>query len=179
LTTNPIPIPTNDGGLSGSFWVTHCINITSTPSSYVKNLKWYITMTSSNIGADWNLGTNGDLMIGVSSAAAADTKTWSQGFSSSSYNQASGTTGTFGYFLSSASNGHSYYRDIASALSGGAASTKTYNSLANAYMVQSGSVMDNPGTGRSNFIATQVWVASGATQGDKPDKTATFVYSEV
>jgi hypothetical protein len=53
-----------------------------------------------------------------------------------------------------------------------------FDNQTNALMVQSGQVV-GAATGRSWCIATQVLVGSGATQGEKADKTATFVYSEV
>ena len=56
-------------------------------------------------------------------------------------------------------------------------SITNFNSPDNAYMVQSGNVV-GASTGRSYCIVTQVIVGSGATQGEKADKTATFVYSE-
>jgi len=174
-TTNPIPIPTENAGISGSFWVSHCINVTVAPTAYIKDLRWYLTMTSSNMNDDWLLGGSGDLMVGVSSASVSDAKTLSQGCPNASYDQATGTTGSFGDYISS---NHTYYSACASALSGGATSTKDYDSLANALMVQSGQVVA-AATGRSDFLVTQVLVGSGATQGDKDDKTATFVYSEV
>jgi len=131
------------------------------------------------MGEDWLLGNSGDLVIGVSANSVANARISTQGFSSSAYDQSDGVQGTFGYFISAASNGHTAYKDNATALSGGACSTAPFNSLANAYMVQSGQVVGAAGTGRSYFMVTQVLVGSGATQGDKADHTATYVYSEV
>jgi len=176
LTTNPIPIPTVDSGVSGSYWATHCINVTVGPSTYIKDLKWYVTMTSSSIGEDWDLGTGGDMFIGISSASIALARSITQGFSANKYDQAEGVEGSFGYFIST---NHDYYISCSAPLSGGMTSTADFNSLANAFMVQSGQVVGAAGTGRSYFMATQILVASGAIQGDKADKTATFVYSEV
>jgi hypothetical protein len=177
-TTNPIPIPTTDSGFSGSYWVTHCINATSPATQYIKNVRWYITYTSSNIGEDWNLGNKGDLYIGISGGTIAEARASTQGFPSSAYDQGDGVAGSFGYFISSTSNGHTYYRSVGGALSGGCTSTADFNSLSNAYWVQSGNIQGTSG-GRSYCIVTQVWVGSGAVQGDKPDKTATWVYTEV
>lgn len=181
----PIPIPTAADGLSGSYWVTHCLNCTATGGmSYIKDVKWYITIAGATIGADWSLtgggakGHRGDLVIGVSSSTLAKMRaSSSQGISSSAYVQATGTQGSFGYFISSDTNGHTYYKACAGS-GGGMVSTKHFNSLANALMVQSGNALVGT-TGRTHFIVTQVLVASGATQGDKTDKTATFVYSEI
>jgi len=179
LTTNPIPIPTVNDGLSGSYWATTCVNVTAGPTSYIKNLRWYVTMASANMGLDWDLGTNGDMVIGISSPTVASGRTYTQGFSSNQYDQSDGTVGSWGYFISGPT-GHTFYSvSCSNALSGGATSTGEFNSLANAYMVQSGQVMGSGATGRSYFIVTQIVVGSGAVQGDKPDKTATYVYSEV
>ena len=177
LTTNPIPIPTEDAGYSGSYWKTHCINATSPATEYIKDIRWYITIASSNVGDQWLLGTSGDLVIGISNNTIAEAKASTQGFPSSAYEPSDGVEGTFGYFITDDSNGHSYYND-ASTLSGGATSTCDFTSLADAYYVQAGNLQGVSG-GRSYCIATQVIVGSGATQGVKPDITATFVYSEV
>ena len=54
LTTYPIPIPTAANGISGSYWVTHCLNKTVAPDTYIKDVKYYQTWTNSPC-ADWNL----------------------------------------------------------------------------------------------------------------------------
>jgi len=115
----------------------------------------------------------------VSSASVSDAQTFTQGFPSSSYDQAAGTVGSFGYNLSgTGAENHSFYSGCSSPMSGGASTITDFDSVDNAYMVQSGQVV-GAATGRSWCIATQVIVASGATQGEKTDKTATFVFSEV
>lgn len=171
-TNNPIPIPTNDAGKSGSYWVTHCVNVTGAPTTYIKNLRYYQTWSTSP-QSDWTLGTGGDLVIGVSSASIADARTFTQGFTSGSYDQATGNEGVNGDLISGS---HTYYAN--GSLSGGATTITDFDSTDNAYMVQSGQVV-GASTGRSYCIVTQVIVASGATQGEKADKTATFVFSEV
>ena len=177
-TTNPLPIPTKDAGKSGSYWVTHCINVTGAPTTYIKNLRYYQTWSTSPYD-DWALGTGGDLLIGISSASIADARTFTQGFPSSSYDQADGSEGNYGYWISgSEATNHSYYSGCSAPLSGGATTIADFDSTDNAYMVQSGQVV-GASTGRSYCIVTQVIVASGATQGEKADKTATFVFSEV
>jgi len=176
LTTYPIPIPTAANGRSGSYWVTTLVNVTGAPSTEIKNLKWYINWSARpSSTSEWHLGLKGDHVVGVSSAAIADCKTMSQGFPSSQYRRASGSEGVYGYHISS---NHGYYHDICSSpLSGGTCSTYAFNSQGNALMVQSGQVV-GAATGRSLCIVTQVIVGSGALQGDKTDKTATFVYTE-
>jgi len=125
------------------------------------------------------LGTGGDVIIGISSNTIADAKVFTQGFPSSSYDQATGTVGLFGNWMSGQdATSHSYYSGCGSTMSGGATTIADFSDVDNAYMVQSGQVV-GADTGRSWCIATQVIVASGATQGDKTDKTATFVFSEV
>ena len=175
-TTNPIPIPTNNGGVSGSYWKTHCINVTVAPSTYIKNLRYYINWAAHpSSTSEWDLGYKGDHVIGISSATIADARIYTQGFPTSQYDQATGVVGVYGDFIS---GNHSYYSAIATALSGGATSNYDFTTQGNAYMVQSGQVVGAT-TGRSYCIVTQVLVASGATQGEKADKTATFVYDEV
>jgi len=175
---NPIPIPTSDGGVSGSYWVTHCINVTQAPTTEITDLRYY---QSWSIGPkkDWQLGSSNSwsagLYIGVSSASLTAIRGSSNGFNSGSYCRASGTQGTSGYLIS---GNHAYYEAIATAMSGGWCPIDPFNSVTNAYMVQKGQVVAAD-TGRSWCIVTQVLVGSGAIQGEKTDKTATFVYSEI
>lgn len=184
LTTYPIPIPTSENGISGSYWVTHCINCTVAPDTYLKDLRYYQSWTT-DPKTDWKLGSGSKvsglrpgLYIGVSSNSLADSRMQTQGFPSGGYDQAAGNEGTFGYYISAATNGHTYYRVLTdNAMSGGMVSITNFDSLGNAYMVQSGQIV-GPSTGRSYCIVTQVLVGSGAAAGDKADKTATFVYSE-
>ena len=180
LTSYPIPIPTKYNGYSGSYWVTHCINVVSAPSTYIKDLRYYQTWSTSP-KVDWSLGDSNacspDVYIGISSSTISDARTKTNGFPSSQYQQATGVEGAFGYLISSATHGHSYYINAANPVSGGMVSITNFNSPDNAYMVQAGNVV-GASTGRSYCIVTQVIVGSGATQGEKADKTATFVYSE-
>jgi len=195
ITTYPIPIPTATNGASGSYWVTHCLNCTVAPDTYIKNVKYYQTWTSSPC-ADWDLsgagwagtGIKPGLYIGISSqtiVAARNYISGGQGFPSSNYIQAGGGQGVYGYLISgyarSGWNGaHLYYsganRDGAPA-SGGMVSILNFNNLSNAYIVQSGNMV-GAATGRSHCIVTQCLVGSGATAGNKTDKTATFSYTE-
>ena len=184
ITTYPIPIPTAANGLSGSYWVTHCLNCTVAPDTYLKDLKYYQTWTSSPCD-DWNLsgaGWAGDklkpgLYIGVSSATIANAKIHTQGFPSGSYDQADGTQGVYGYPISTATNGHSFYLGCSAPASGGMVSIAHFDNLSNAYMVQSGQVV-GPTIGRSYCIATQVLVGSGATAGNKNDRVSTLSFTE-
>jgi hypothetical protein len=182
LTSYPIPIPTAGQGASGSYWVTHCLNCTVAPDTYIKDIRYYQTW-SSNPDTDWSLsnGDTGDpapgLYIGISSASVADARIYTQGFPSGSYDQATGTQGIYGDIISG-SNGHTYYKELTdTALSGGMVPIEHFDNLSNAYMVQSGQAL-GASTGRSYCIVTQVVVGSGATAGEKTDKTATWVYSE-
>jgi hypothetical protein len=170
-------------GASGSYWVTHCLNVTVAPDTYIKDIRYYQTWTS-DPDTDWSLsnGVTGDpapgLYIGISANAStiAEARIFSQGFPSGSYEQANGVEGTAGYLISSTTNGHDYYADP-SAISGGMVQINHFDNLSNAYMVQSGQALGAT-TGRTNCIVTQVVVGSGATAGEKADKTATWVYSE-
>jgi len=183
LTTHPIPIPTNDGGVSGSYWVTHCIYCTVAPDTYLKDLRYYQGDWSVGSKSDWTLGSSNTLpaglYIGISSSTLADARLNSQGFISGNYDQADGVVKVHGYTLSSNTNGHTVYKysAIPNALSGGMMIIDKFDTLGNAYMVQSGQII-GAATGRSYCIVTQVQVGSGAAAGNKSDKTATFVYSE-
>lgn len=184
LTTYPIPIPTVDQGASGSYWTTHCLNITVAPSTYIKNLRYYQTWTTSP-RADWTLGSSNTrtpgLYIGISSNSIADARILTQGFHSGSYVQATGTEGTCGTLISAATTGYGFYSGTSAGqprASGGMIPIDNFSDVSTSFMVQSGQVV-GASTGRSYCIATQVIVGSGATQGEKADKTATFVYSEV
>ena len=178
LTSYPIPIPTAGGGVSGSYWVTHCLYCSDAPDTYLKNLRYYQGDWSTSPKVDWNLGSGSSwaagLYIGVSSAGVADAKELSQGFPSGSYDQAAGGVGVYGDMIS---GNHTYYAGCSGPLSGGMIPITHFGSLANAFMVQSGQIMGAT-TGRSYCIVTQVLVGSGAVAGNKDDKTATFVYSE-
>lgn len=175
-TTNPIPIPTNNNGLSGSYWKSHCLYISVAPDVKIENVRYYQTW-SVDPNTDWSLGTNGDLVIGISSATVDLAREVTNGFPSSSYMQANGVEGTYGWWISGSNPGHQYYSGCTAPLSGGATTIADFDSLANAFMVQSGQVVGAT-TGRSWCIVTQVLVGSGASQGIADYKTATFVYSE-
>jgi len=166
-TAYPIPIPTT--GTNRSFWKSHCLDITVAPDTYIKNVRYYQTWTTSPHD-DWSLGTDGDLIVGVSSSTVADCRTLSQGCPIANYDQATGTVGTTGDAIETT---HSYY----SATAGKKMSITNFSSQNSALMVQSGQVVGNT-TGKSYIVVTQVIVGSGATQGLKADKTATFVYDE-
>lgn len=191
ITTYPIPIPVAANGLSGSYYVTNCLNCTVAPDTYIKDIKYYQTWTTSPC-ADWDLSGAGwagiklkpGLYIGISGvtiAAARNVASGSQGFPSGQYDQATGGQGVYGYMISNAVNGHSWYSGCANAPSGGMVSIMNFNSLANAFVVQSGNVIHNGSSnsvGRTKCIVTQVLVGSGATAGNKTDKTATWSYTE-
>ena len=192
LTTYPIPIPVNANGLSGSYWTTHCLNVTVAPDTYIKDVKYYQTWSTSPT-SDWSLegaswarsGRIGPgLYIGISSqtiAAARNLTSGSQGFISGNYQIAAGGESVYGYPISTATNGHAYYIGALAAASGGMVSITHFDTLANAYIVQSGNVYHDgaaDSTGRTRCIVTQVLVGSGATAGNKTDKTATFSYTE-
>ena len=167
-TSYPIPIPT--AGTNRSYWKSHCLDITSGPDTYIKNVRYYQTWTT-DPNTDWALGTNGDLIVGVSSSSVDDCRTLSQGCPPASYEQATGTPGSTGDALESS---HTYYAGT----SGKYKSITYFSSQSSALMVQSGQVVGASGTGKSYIVVTQVLVGPGATQGLKSDKTATFVYDE-
>jgi len=187
LTTYPIPIPTNADGISGSYWVTHCLNCTVAPDTYIKNVKYYQTWTTSPL-IDWHLGSGAKdgnirpgLWIGISSDSIANAKVLTQGFPSGNYVQATGTEGTFGYYITGhaalGANNMEFYSGCSAPLSGGMVPIDHFDSLSNAYVVQSGQAL-GAATGRTYCIITQVVVGSGAVAGNKADKTATFSYTE-
>jgi len=164
----PIPIP--DSGTNRSYWKSHCLDITSGPATYIKNVKYYQTW-SNDPATDWSLGSGGDLIVGVSSSSVTDCRTLSQGCPLANYDQATGTEGQTGDPLETT---HSYY----SATPGKYMSITNFNSSDNALMVQAGEVVGSGETGKSYLVVTQLIVGSGATPGPKPDVTATFVYEE-
>ena len=177
LTTYPIPIPNGTGGgVSGSYWKTHCLAVTSEPSVKLENIRFYVQWTS-HPSSQWTLGYGGDHIIGVSSASIADCRILTQGFSGNGYDEANGVQGEFGYLISGqqSAEDHTYYSDCAN---GHYLSTWAFSSQAGALMVYSGQAIGAT-TGRLFHIVTQVKVASGATQGAKDAVTATWVYDEV
>jgi hypothetical protein len=176
LTTNPIPIPNDTGGgVSGSYWKTHRLYVYDAPSVRIENVRFYVGWTS-HPSSQWALGYGGDHIIGVSSSTITDCRLYSQGFFGNSYDQATGTEGTCGDFISGAGSvNHTYY---AACTNGHTESLWAFSSQTGALMVQSGQAI-GAGTGPLYYIVTQVLVASGATQGEKDDVTATWVYDEV
>ena len=183
LTNYPIPIPKNYQGISGSYWVTHLLKCTVLPDTYLKDLKYYQTWNVDPV-TDWSLGNPGSsldpgLYIGISSSTVAEAKTGgSQGFPSGLYVQATGTEGVFGDLIK---DSHTYYSTTcASPVSGGMIPINTFSDIDNAYIVHSGNFVTSADSTpkRSYAIVTQVLVGSGATPGNKADKTATFTYTE-
>jgi len=169
-TQYPIPIPTTSGSINRSYWKSHCLDIVSGPSTYIKNVRYYQTWSTSPHD-DWELGAGGDLIVGVSSNSVEDCRKYSQGCPQSSYCQATGTEGVTGDPLETH---HTYYSGTA----GKKMSITHFSSQSSALMVQSGQVVGSGQTGKSYIVVTQLLVGSGATPGLKPDKTATFVYDE-
>jgi len=182
-TTNPVPIPNEVvGGVSGSYWKTHCLNVTGAPSVRIENIRFYVGWDT-HPSSQWLLcagNTEGDHVIGVSSASDADCRILTQGFPSSSYDQATGTESVCGDFISGAGSvNHTYYNGCTN---GHIKSTALFSTQTNALMVYSGTKTRNGSSncvGRSWAVCTQVLVASGATQGEKDPVTATWVYDEV
>lgn len=182
LTTNPIPIPNDvDAGLSGSYWKTHCLNVTLAPTTYIENVRFYIGWDTTPV-TQWTLGTNGDHIICISSVSVADAQVYTNGMASSQYDQADGTEGTCGYFLSGNTDrayDHTFYSGCTN---GHYVSSWNFSSQATSMMVYSGQINHNGSSnsvGHSWCVVTQVLVGSGATQGAKTDVTATWVYDEV
>lgn len=185
-TTNPVPIPNESAtGMSGSYWKTHCLNVTSPPSVRIENIRYYVDWTT-HPSSQWALcggNTLGDHVIGVSSSTLLDCRTLSQGFVSGSYDVADGSEGFYGNFISGNSNAvddHQYY---AGCTDGHYMSTWNFNTQEDALTIYAGIWSGNSATpartGRTPCIVTQVLVASGAVQGQKTPVTATFVYDEV
>lgn len=170
-TSYPIPIPTTYGKVNPSFWKTHCLQVTSGPEEYIKNIRYYQNWSSHpSSSSEWDLGyPSGDVVIGISGLTIAQAREQTAGMPSSQYDQAHGAVGTSGARIDLE---HTYYT--------GAVSMYNFNSLANAFMVFSGQAFSGSNkTGLSYCVVTQVWVGSGASHGNKTDKTATWVYDEV
>lgn len=167
-TAYPIPIP--DTGTNRSFWKSHCLDITVGPDTYIRNVRYYQTWNV-DPHTDWSLGTDGDLIVGVSSTSVDDCRVLSQGCPQEDYDQATGTVGLTGDPIETT---HAYYSNTAAKFK----SITNFSSQSSALMVQSGQVVGAGETGKSYIVVTQVIVGPGATQGIKPDKTATFVYDE-
>jgi len=167
-TAYPIPVPTT--GTRPSYWKSVCLDCTSGPDTYIKNVRYYQTWNTSP-NSDWSLGTSGDLVVGVSSSSVGDCRVLTQGCPQDKYTQAIGNQGTSGNLIEA---DHWYYSNCA----GKKSSITNFDSLANALMVVSGQWLGQNATGKSYIVVTQVIVGSGATQGLKASKTATFVYDE-
>ena len=163
-TANPIPIPA--AGFNYSFWMSLHLTISAmNAATLLNNHKFYTDGTIA-----WTFGSGGALLV-------CSKTTGDKGVPVASYAQATGTTGTTGYFVDDVTNGHAYYK------------TGTSNFLAavSAATLTSGAPLvvdtgDHVGAEGFKGIVTQVkcdTVANGATRGAQAAETGTFSYDEV
>jgi len=157
---NPCVIPTSN--FNYSFWKHHRLYISGSFTK-INNIRWF---TSGNVATNWNLGTNGMLMVGL-----RDTPTLGHGCPVGSYQVAVGTVGTTGTSFMDGTSGHAYYKGQ-SASPGNADS---YTSSAPLTIDSN----DYTAEGGTYSVVTQAKIATNATQGDKPNETFTFRYDEI
>lgn len=154
----PCVVPTS--GNNYSYWKHHRIAWTGI-GTQISNIRWY---TPGNVASTWQLGTGGQLMVGLRDSG-------DHGCPTANYQQATGTQGTTGHYIKDATNGHAYYNSQA-ATPGNA---DNYTS-ASPLTVDTTVYTDN---GASKSVVTQVNLATDATQGDKSNITFTFLYDEI
>ncbi len=159
-TSHPCVVPPT-GQIYYSFWKSHRLAWTGI-GTQISNIKWY--GPGGTIKTDWGLGADGDVKIGIKGAAP-------HGCPDVSYAVAGGTVDTTGYNMDDATNGHPYYKQS----NGDVVSINSYTSAAPLLVDDGVYTTDN----HSKHIVTQVVIASDASQGDKTDKTFTFVYDEI
>lgn len=156
-TANPCVVPSS--GTNYSYWKHHALGLSGTFTK-INNIRWY---TDGTIG--WTLGTGGKIVVGIRD-------TGDNGCPPASYDQATGTVGTTGYYMDDATNGHTYYKDQTAT----PADVTTYTSGSPLTVDTSDYTTTTTAT---NAVVTQVLIDSDATQGEQADETFTFVYDEV
>jgi len=159
-TAHPCVVPPT-GQIYYSFWKSHRLAWTGI-GTQISNIKWY--GPGGTIKTDWGLGTDGDVKIGTKTAAP-------HGCPDASYDQATGTNDTTGDYMDDITNGHTYYKDAA----GSVVSIDSYPSATPLVVDNTVYTVD----GHSYHVVTQVVIDDDATQGEKTDKTFTFVYDEI
>lgn len=158
--SHPCVVPPT-GQLYYSYWKSHRLAWTGI-GTQISNIKWY--GPGGDIGLLWGLGTEGDVKIGIKGSAP-------HGCPDGQYDQATGTTDTTGDSMDDSTNGHAYYKGAA----GDVVSIDSYTSASP--LLVDNNVYTNDS--HSYHVVTQVVIDNDATQGDKSDKTFTFVYDEI
>lgn len=154
----PCVVP--DSGFNYSYWKHHRIAFSGT-FTQISNIRWF---TSGNIASNWDLGTDGMLMVGLRDAG-------DNGCPIGNYQQATGVQGTSGHNIDDGTNGHAYYKG----------QTTPYGD-ADDYTSSSELTVDTneyTATGSSYSVVTQVKIDDDAVQGDKATETLTFRYDEI
>lgn len=154
----PCVVPSS--GYNYSYWKHHRISFSGSFTK-ISNIRWF---TSGSVASNWNLGTNGCLLVARRDSGA-------HGCPAASYAQAVGIQGTTGYYLKDAENGHPYYKTQTV----DPANADVYTS-SNPLLVDSN---EYTSAGASYAVVTQVRIAPDALQGDKPNETLTFRYDEI
>ena len=155
-TDNPIPIPESD--FNYSYWKSICLALSGSFTK-INNVRFYC---DGAIG--WNMGTEGELRVGVRDAG-------DNGCPDGSYDQATGTPGETGDDMEDGSDGHAYYKGETTK----SASVADYSSGSPLEV----DTTDHDEAERTKHVVLQVKVADDATQGEQTDETLTFKYDEI
>jgi len=158
----PCVVPTT--GYNYSFWKHHRLYVSGTFTK-VYNIRWF---TSGSVKSNWNLGSGGMLLV-----ARLDNSTNGHGCPTANYQQAVGNVdGSSGIYIKDAGSGHSYYKS--QTIDPGDADSYTSSAP---LLVDTTEITASGSSTKS--VVTQVKVAPGAVQGDKPNETFTFRYDEI
>lgn len=157
--TNPCIIGSS---LNYSYWK-HIELAFSGTFTQISNIRHYSDGTINT----WTLGTNGKLVRGNRDSG-------DNGCPTASYQQAAGTTGTTGFSISDATNGHAFYK-----------SQVTPTANVNSDVSGSPATIDTTAytsAGQSKGVVLQLLIdtaANGAVQGVMAAKTLTFIVDEI
>jgi len=154
--TNPCVIPS--AGFNYSFWKHLFLSLSGTYTR-INNVLFYTDGTSG-----FNLGTDGDVFIGIRDAG-------DNGCPDGSYEQSAGA-GDSGYWMDDASNGHDYYKDQTAV----PASAFDYTSAAT--LIIDSANYDNV-EDRTDAVVIQAKIDTDATRGAQSAETAYISYDEI
>jgi len=159
--TFPIPIPAAD--FNYSYWMNLALTITNIlDATVLNNHKVYM-----DGACGWALGTSGELNVGKRD-------TGDNGCPDASYEQATGTEGTTGYYIGDGTNGHDYYKAQTPPI----VALDGYNSGAPLTV----DTQDLSVAGSFDHIVIQAKVdtaANGTVRGAQAAETITFQYDEI
>ena len=160
-TSNPVVIPAGTAGtaFNYSYWKHVALNIYTSPSTQITNIRHYVTWSNS-----WNWGTNGQIRRGNKASPV--------GCPTADYNPATGTSGTTGNSIEG-SSGHNYYNGQSYPVA-----DLTQDNSTNPATIDSTSYTTGSSTTYTYGVVLQVRISSDATQGAQTANVCTWMYDE-